>query len=202
MGRLLKGNGTATCMNAIGLGNDTDATILQVEEEDEVDGENTFKRHKKFQQSVEGFEYNSTTSYGQTRVCTIHHQREHKDCVGAIDDTHIPAMVVGREVSSYRNRHGTISQNVLAVCNFDLQFIYVLSGWEGFAHDSKVLNDALSRPNGLKVPSAPDEDTTNETDESYEWDDTQTQDQQQEKANEWRLNLANEMWATTNSENS
>ncbi|VFQ94117.1 unnamed protein product [Cuscuta campestris] len=125
-----------------------------------------------------------------------------KDCVGAIDGTHIPAMVVGREVSSYRNRHGTISQNVLAVCNFDLQFIYVFSGWEGSAHDSKVLNDALSRPNGLKVPSAPDEDTTNETDESYEWDDTQTQDQQREKANEWRLNLANEMWATTNSENS
>ncbi|VFQ78605.1 unnamed protein product [Cuscuta campestris] len=106
-----------------------------------------------------------------------------KDRVGAIDDTHIPAMVVGREVSSYRNRHETISHNVLAVCNFDLQFIYVLSGWEGSAHDSKVLNDALSRPNGLKVPSdefppVSDEDTTNEIDESYEWDDTQTQDQQ------------------------
>ncbi|RAL44095.1 hypothetical protein DM860_015016 [Cuscuta australis] len=53
-----------------------------------------------------------------------------------------------------------------------------------------------------EFPPAPDEDTTNETDESYEWDDTQTQDQQREKANEWRLNLANEMWATTNSENS
>ncbi|VFQ97225.1 unnamed protein product [Cuscuta campestris] len=76
-----------------------------------------------------------------------------KDCVGAIDGTHIPAMVVGREVSSYRNRHGTISQNVLAVCNFDMQFVYVLSRWEGSAHDSKILNDSLSRPNGLKVPS-------------------------------------------------
>ncbi|XP_074337668.1 uncharacterized protein LOC141674864 [Apium graveolens] len=51
-----------------------------------------------------------------------------KDCIGAIDGTHIPAMVPGHDISSYRNRHGTISQNVLAACNFDLQFIYVLSG--------------------------------------------------------------------------
>ncbi|WJX51381.1 hypothetical protein P8452_37583 [Trifolium repens] len=75
-----------------------------------------------------------------------------KDCIGAIDGTHIPAMVRGRDVSSYRDRHGNISQNVLAACNFDLEFMYVLSGWEGSAHDSKVLNDALTRRNGLKVP--------------------------------------------------
>ncbi|KAL6193812.1 hypothetical protein ACLB2K_034896 [Fragaria x ananassa] len=61
-------------------------------------------------------------------------------------------MVTGREVSSYCNRHGIQSQNVLAACNLDLQFIYVLSGWEGSAHDSKLLNDALSRRNGLEVP--------------------------------------------------
>ncbi|XP_050385110.1 uncharacterized protein LOC126801712 [Argentina anserina] len=54
-------------------------------------------------------------------------------------------MVKGREVSSYRNRHGIQSQNVLAACNFDLEFMYVLSGWEGSAHDSKLLNDALSK---------------------------------------------------------
>ncbi|XP_057790941.1 uncharacterized protein LOC131008056 [Salvia miltiorrhiza] len=61
-------------------------------------------------------------------------------------------MVTCRDVSSYRNRHGVQSQNILAACNFDLQFIYVLSGWEGSAHDSKLLTDALSRPNGLHVP--------------------------------------------------
>ncbi|XP_024636494.2 uncharacterized protein [Medicago truncatula] len=75
-----------------------------------------------------------------------------KDCIGAIDGTHIPALVRGRDVSSYRDRHGRISQNVLAACNFDLEFMYVLSGWEGSAHDSKLLNDALKRKNGLKVP--------------------------------------------------
>ncbi|KAL6214003.1 hypothetical protein ACLB2K_013441 [Fragaria x ananassa] len=61
-------------------------------------------------------------------------------------------MIKGRDVSSYRNHHGIQSQNVLAACNFDLEFIYVLSGWEGSAHDSKLLNDALSRRNGLEVP--------------------------------------------------
>ncbi|KAH6782203.1 hypothetical protein C2S51_007496 [Perilla frutescens var. frutescens] len=43
-------------------------------------------------------------------------------------------------------------KNVLAACNFDLQFIYLLSGWEGSAEDSKLLSDALSRRNGLHVP--------------------------------------------------
>jgi hypothetical protein len=32
-----------------------------------------------------------------------------------------------------------------------LKFIYVLARWEGSAHNSWVLGDALSRPNGLKI---------------------------------------------------
>ncbi|KAK9156845.1 hypothetical protein Scep_003419 [Stephania cephalantha] len=75
-----------------------------------------------------------------------------EDCIGAIDGTHIPAMIVGNDSSNYRNRHGFTSQNVLTACNFDLEFIYVLSGWEGSAHDSRILTDALSRRNGLKLP--------------------------------------------------
>ncbi|XP_020868302.1 uncharacterized protein LOC110224892 [Arabidopsis lyrata subsp. lyrata] len=54
-------------------------------------------------------------------------------------------MVQGPDKASYRNRIGVISQNVLAACNFDLEFIYVLSGWEGSAHDYKVLQDALRK---------------------------------------------------------
>ncbi|XP_010480567.1 PREDICTED: putative nuclease HARBI1 [Camelina sativa] len=76
-----------------------------------------------------------------------------KDCVGAIDGTHILAMITGQDLASYRNRKGQLSQNVLAACNFDLEFTYVLSGWEGSAHDAKVLNDALTRnTNKLIVP--------------------------------------------------
>jgi len=62
-------------------------------------------------------------------------------------------MVPTCDAASFRNRKGFISQNVLAACNFDLQFIYILSGWKGSAHDSKVLNDALTRnTNRLQVP--------------------------------------------------
>ena len=63
-------------------------------------------------------------------------------------------MVLEQEKSSYRNCHETILQNVLVACNFNLEFIYILSEWEGFAHNSKVLNDVLSINNGLKVSQA------------------------------------------------
>ena len=42
--------------------------------------------------------------------------------------------------------------NVLGVCSQDMQFIYILPGWEGSAADGRVLRDAISRPRGLKVP--------------------------------------------------
>jgi len=45
----------------------------------------------------------------------------------------------------FRNRKGAISQNVLAVANFDLTFSYALAGWEGSAHDGKVLKDAICK---------------------------------------------------------
>lgn len=52
----------------------------------------------------------------------------------------------------FRGRKPYPTQNVLAAVDFDLRFTYVLAGWEGSAHDSAVLHDALSRPNGLKIP--------------------------------------------------
>ena len=60
---------------------------------------------------------------------------------------HIPVLLQPK----YRNRKGTISQNVLAVCNFDMKFVYILAGWEGSAHDSRVLLDAQAGK-GFKTP--------------------------------------------------
>jgi hypothetical protein len=68
--------------------------------------------------------------------------------VGAIDGTHVPAEIQGK----FRGRKEETTQNVLVAITFDLKFIYVLAGWEGSAHDSRVLGDALSRSNGLKIP--------------------------------------------------
>ncbi|BFG39423.1 hypothetical protein CerSpe_256960 [Prunus speciosa] len=76
-----------------------------------------------------------------------------KNCLGALDGTYIRVKVPEREKPKYRTRKGEIATNVLGVCSQDLQFIYVLAGWEGSAHDSRVLKDALSRRNGLKVPN-------------------------------------------------
>ena len=68
-----------------------------------------------------------------------------KDCIGAIDGTHIPAFVPEIRCAPFRNRKGEISQNVLAACSFDLKFVYILSGWEGSASDSLVYQNARSR---------------------------------------------------------
>lgn len=70
----------------------------------------------------------------------------------AIDGTHIRASVPIEHQGRFRGRKGMTSQNILVAVTFDLKFAYVLAGWEGSAHDSRVLNDALSRPEGLQVP--------------------------------------------------
>jgi DDE superfamily endonuclease len=64
------------------------------------------------------------------------------DCLGALDGTHVGIHVPIELQPRYRNRKGTLSQNILAVCNFDMVFVYILAGWEGSAHDSRVLGDA------------------------------------------------------------
>ena len=51
----------------------------------------------------------------------------------------------------YRGRKSYTTQNVLAACSFDLKFTYVLSGWEGTALDSRIIKNALTRNDNLKI---------------------------------------------------
>jgi hypothetical protein len=60
----------------------------------------------------------------------------------------VPTHLKGR----YRSRKADIVTNILGVCAPDEQFIYMLPGWEGSTHDSRVLHDAISMPNRLCVP--------------------------------------------------
>ena len=60
--------------------------------------------------------------------------------------------VLAKDKPRYRTRKNEIATNVLGVCSQNLEFIYILPGWEGSASDSRVLRDAISRPNGLRVP--------------------------------------------------
>jgi DDE superfamily endonuclease len=73
------------------------------------------------------------------------------DCIGALDGTHIDAWISQENQASWRNRKGYFSQNVLAACDFKMNFVYVLPGWEGSAHDGRVLGDA--RAKGFDAPS-------------------------------------------------
>jgi hypothetical protein len=72
--------------------------------------------------------------------------------VGAIKGTHVPTNVPVKIQGKFQDRKEGTTQNVLAAITFDVKFIYVLAGWEGNAHDSRVLGDALSRSSGLKIP--------------------------------------------------
>jgi hypothetical protein len=47
------------------------------------------------------------------------------------------------EVVNHTCRHGYTSQNVLAICDFDMRFTFLVVGWPGSAHDTRVLNHAL-----------------------------------------------------------
>ena len=74
-----------------------------------------------------------------------------KDCIGALDGSHINVSVIENLASTFRNRKGFLSQNVLGVVDFRMVFTFILAGWEGSAHDSRVSADALIK--GLRIPA-------------------------------------------------
>ncbi|KAG5590014.1 hypothetical protein H5410_040528 [Solanum commersonii] len=73
-------------------------------------------------------------------------------CLGALDGTYISIRVEAIYKPRYRIRKGDIATNVLEICDVNLNFIYVLPGWEGSVANGRVLRDAVVRKNGLKVP--------------------------------------------------
>ena len=50
------------------------------------------------------------------------------------------------------NRHGQATQNVLAICDFDMRFSYIYACWEGSAHDTRVLDGALIGSTHFSIP--------------------------------------------------
>lgn len=59
-----------------------------------------------------------------------------KDCVGAIDGTHVSASVTVKDQIPYRGRKISVTQNVMCACSFDMRFTFVYAGWEGTPNDS------------------------------------------------------------------
>jgi hypothetical protein len=67
-------------------------------------------------------------------------------------------IVAASKQPKYIGRHGYPSQNVMAVCDFNMRFTFVVIGWLGSIHDTRVLLDTLltykerfpKPPNGMK----------------------------------------------------
>jgi hypothetical protein len=73
------------------------------------------------------------------------------DARGALDGTQIgtcPPDDVRK--GRFRNRKGYLSTNVQAVVDFEQQYIYLLTGWEGSASDSAIFN--VARRLDLSIP--------------------------------------------------
>jgi hypothetical protein len=59
--------------------------------------------------------------------------------------------VSNEDAPRYRGRKGYLTQNALAACLFDLKFTYILPGWEGTASDLRIIKNALTRNDNLKI---------------------------------------------------
>jgi hypothetical protein len=73
-----------------------------------------------------------------------------KDTIGALDGSHIHAAPPAPQRAAYRDQKGLVSQNCLFICDFNMNFTYALTGWEGSATDARVYADACA--NGLRIP--------------------------------------------------
>ncbi|KAL5697334.1 hypothetical protein ACHQM5_030820 [Ranunculus cassubicifolius] len=96
------------------------------------------------------------TIHNSPEDCSKHRPWHHffKDAVGAIDGTHFETCVPLEDQARYRDRNNEISQNVLVACTHDMKFTYVLAGWEGSAHDGRLLRCAVNREGSkLNVPA-------------------------------------------------
>lgn len=59
--------------------------------------------------------------------------------------THIPVVVLANQVVQHTGRKGYTSQNVLAICDFNMRFTFVVAGWHGSVHDMRVFKDAVDK---------------------------------------------------------
>ncbi|GJT00845.1 RNA-directed DNA polymerase, eukaryota [Tanacetum coccineum] len=77
-----------------------------------------------------------------------------KNCIGAIDGTHVSAWAPTSKQKSFRGRKAVlVTQNVMAICSHDMMFTFVYPCWEGTANDSRVFYDAIIRPENNGYPN-------------------------------------------------
>ncbi|XP_022851889.1 uncharacterized protein LOC111373569 [Olea europaea var. sylvestris] len=69
-----------------------------------------------------------------------------EDCIGAIDGTHVKAVLPRHDRVNFIGWKGVPTQNVLAACDFNLCFTFVLAGYSGNTHDARMLARAIHDP--------------------------------------------------------
>ena len=82
------------------------------------------------------------TSYSGVSLALVEYTPFFDGCIGAMDGTHIEVIVDKGVRDNHINRKGKPTQNVVAVCDFDMRFTYVGAGTEGSAHDMWVKRKA------------------------------------------------------------
>jgi hypothetical protein len=97
------------------------------------------------------------TSSNETSNTSERHRRLKEifpGAIGALDGTLIHAVIPADQQTCYRGRgKGECYQNVLGICDFDMIFTFVWAGWEGIAHDSRVLKEVAFNPTfGFRFP--------------------------------------------------
>jgi hypothetical protein len=75
-----------------------------------------------------------------------------KDCIGAIGGTHVQVSLSPEEQVRYIRKTDIPTQNVLAICDFDMRFTYVAAGQPDAYHDTSVLHHAMEVDEGFPHP--------------------------------------------------
>ncbi|KAF7151776.1 hypothetical protein RHSIM_Rhsim02G0038000 [Rhododendron simsii] len=69
------------------------------------------------------------------------------NCIGAIDGTHVMIRCKKKEDEKrFFSRKGYATQNIMAVCDFDLTFVFASAGWEGTYHDYSIFKQCVLNP--------------------------------------------------------
>ena len=98
------------------------------------------------------FSRDATFRYEHDKLKEDHFWPYFKGAIGVIDGSHIKVVVPADEVINYTCFHGYTSQNLLAICDFGMRFTFVVAGWTGSAHDTRILSHTLATFSSFPVP--------------------------------------------------
>uniref|UniRef100_A0A1S4DC76 Nuclease HARBI1 n=1 Tax=Nicotiana tabacum TaxID=4097 RepID=A0A1S4DC76_TOBAC len=83
---------------------------------------------------------------GDHKPCNQRYLPFFKDCIGALDGTHVKARLPQGQEIPYIGRKCYPNQNILDVVDFNICFTFAWAEWEGAAHDNRIFGEALRRP--------------------------------------------------------